>query len=419
MITVEEKIKKIIERWFLLEPLMFNVFCTHKLQKNPKLKVPFRSGKMMIEYSPALLEKLSDNKIKEYLKAEVFRIVLKHPYERVPQDANKVALAMASDVTIEQLSDFTIPLHNYAKLGLPEGLSYEEYYRELKFRPVAQLDFGNADDINDDQRDSDQQKTSDKHESSEKQNRYTNQKASGKQQATIDKNCSIQQRAAESAELWQEDDLAVEEINSQILKAQKNNEWGSLSGNLQQMIEASLIVKMDYRRILSSFRASILSQKRELTRTRPNRRYGFDFMGSRYKFTTKLLIAVDVSGSISDEKLSHFFSVINRFFKYGIKNIDVIQFDYAITSPLMSLKKAKKNVLITGRGGTSFQPPLDFYNAQKEYDGLIVFTDGYAEIPRLSTYRRILWVLTNEHTYNKASNWIRTLPNNKAMYIPE
>ncbi len=401
MITVEEKIKKIIERWFLLEPLMFNIFCTHKLQKNPKLKVPFRSGKMMIEYSPDLLEKLSDIKIEQYLKAEVFRIALKHPYERVPQDANKVALAMASDVTIEQLSDFTIPLFNYAELGLPEGLSYEEYYRELKFRPIAQLDYGKADDSDKEQRDSEQQKSSKKQESSEEQN------------------YSVQQKAAQSAELWQEDDLAIEEINAQIQKAQKNNEWGSVSGNLRHIVEASLVVKMDYSKILSSFRASILSQKRELTRTRPNRRYGFEFMGSRYKFTTKLLIAVDVSGSISEDELSRFFSIINRFFKYGIKNIDVIQFDYKITSPVMNLKKAKKSVTITGRGGTSFQPPVDFYSEKGEYDGLIIFTDGYAEIPKLSIHRRILWVLSNEHTYNNAISWIKTLPNNRAMYIPE
>lgn len=63
MITEEERIKKIIERWFLLEPLMFNIFCTHKLEKNIGLKVPFRSGKMKIEYSPLQLQKLSDKEV--------------------------------------------------------------------------------------------------------------------------------------------------------------------------------------------------------------------------------------------------------------------------------------------------------------------------------------------------------------------
>ena len=359
---------------------------------------------MKIEYSPLLLQKLSDKEVEEYLKAEVFRIVLKHPYERVPQDANKVALGFASDVTIEQTSQFTIPLLNYAELGLAKGLSYEEYYRALKFRPIAQLDYGNDEE--------------EKHSDSNQQVSSKNQDCLNQQNDEENQSYSDQQKAAENVELWQEDDLAIEEINMQIIKAQESNEWGTISRNLQQMIEANLIVRMNYKKILSSFRASILSQNRELTRTRPNRRYGFDFMGSHYKFTTKLLVAVDVSGSISDKELSKFFSVINRFFKYGIKDIDVIQFDYNITASVVNLKKAKKAIEITGRGGTSFQPPIDYYTAHKEYDGLIIFTDGYANIPNNSTHRRILWVLTNEKSYSNAINWIKTLANNKAMYIP-
>ena len=417
MITEEERIKNIVERWFLLEPLMFNIFCTHKLEKNLGLKVPFRSGKMKIEYSPLLLQKLSDKEVEEYLKAEVFRIVLKHPYERVPQDANKVALGFASDVTIEQTSQFTVPLHNYAELGLAKGLSYEEYYRDLKFRPIAQLDYGNDEDKK--HSDSNQQAAFENKDCSNQHIDSDNQDCSHQQNDEENHNYSDQQKAAENVELWQEDDLAIEVINMQIIKAQESNEWGTISGNLQQMIEANLIVRMDYKKVLSSFRASILSQNRELTKTRPNRRYGFDFMGSHYKFTTKLLVAVDVSGSISDKELSKFFSIINRFFKYGIKDIDVIQFDFNITAPIMNLKKAKKSIKVTGRGGTSFQPPIDYYTTHKEYDGLIIFTDGYANIPNNSTHRRILWVLTNEKTYSDAISWIKTLANNKAMYIPK
>lgn len=417
MITEEERIKKIVERWFLLEPLMFNIFCTHKLEKNLGLKVPFRSGNMKIEYSPLLLQKLSDKALEEYLKAEVFRIVLKHPYERVPQDANKVALGFASDVTIEQTSQFTIPLLNYAELGLAKGLSYEEYYRDLKFRPIAQLDYGN--DEEEKHSDSNQQVSSKNQDCSNQHIDSDNQNCSHQQNDEENHSYSDQQKATENVELWQQDDLAIEVINMQIIKAQESNEWGTISRNLQQMIEANLIVRMDYKKVLSSFRASILSQNRELTRTRPNRRYGFDFMGSHYKFTTKLLVAVDVSGSISDKELSKFFSIINRFFKYGIKDIDVIQFDFNITAPIMNLKKAKKSIKVTGRGGTSFQPPIDYYTAHKEYDGLIIFTDGYANIPNNSTHRRILWVLTNEKSYNNAISWIKTLANNKAMYIPK
>ena len=73
---------------------------------------------------------------------------------------------------------------------------------------------------------------------------------------------------------------------------------------------------------------------------RPNRRSGFDNMGSIRRFDTNLLIAVDVSGSISDEVLTHFYSVIGRIFKYGIEHVDVVQFDCSL-SEVQSFEKAK------------------------------------------------------------------------------
>ena len=224
----------------------------------------------------------------------------------------------------------------------------------------------------------------------------------------------------QTAELWEENDEAAETVNAEIEKAQASNSWGSISGDLKQIIEASLVIQMDYRRMLSMFRASILSSKRKLTRMKPNRRYGFSYMGSQSDFTTGLLVAVDTSGSISDEALKQFFSIVNRFFKYGIKTIDVIQFDAELKEEVLSLKKAKSKVEITGRGGTDFQPAIDYYEKHKMYDGLIVFTDGYAAIPKLSGYAaKILWVLTSRQEYEDfCAEILDHLPGSKATYIP-
>lgn len=65
--------------------------------------------------------------------------------------------------------------------------------------------------------------------------------------------------------------------------------------------------RIDYRKVLKSFRASIICDKRKLTRLRPSRRFDFECMGSNYDFCTKLLLAVDTSGSISNRELENFF----------------------------------------------------------------------------------------------------------------
>lgn len=97
----------------------------------------------------------------------------------------------------------------------------------------------------------------------------------------------------------------------------------------------------------------------------------------------------------------------------------MIQFDYGITQEIQTLRKARKSVKITGRGGTNFQAPIDYYSTHTEYDGLILFTDGCADIPRINTRRRILWILTSKQDYENSHTWIEKIPNNRAIWIPE
>ena len=189
---------------------------------------------------------------------------------------------------------------------------------------------------------------------------------------------------------------------------------------MQGLIKASLKVDMDYRKMLSLFKTSVISSKRRLTRMRPNRRSGFDAMGSRYELSTNLLIAVDVSGSVTDRSLQFFFSVINRLFKYGVEKLDVLQFDAKIQGEIEPLKKARKTVKIMGRGGTSFQPAADYYCEHPEYDGLIYFTDGYSPPPVFNTKRPIdvLWVICSRQCYAENAAWIRKIKRNRVTFIP-
>ena len=411
-------ITKIAEEWFLKEPLIFGVYCTHKLTENRKMKIPFRCGRMRIEYNPELLEKMDGKQIADLLKIEVVRIILKHPYQRMPVCPNFAALALASDITIQDstikdsASFFSSPktkLRSPADFDLPNGLCYEEYYAKLLNKLREQLkDFSLTLMENSEAEDSD----------AEDSKAALQKGEADEDDEESDENGFM--ASFQTAELWEENDEAAETVNAEIEKAQTSNSWGSISGDLKQIIEASLVIQMDYRRMLSMFRASILSSKRKPTRMKPNRRYGFSYMGSQSDFTTGLLVAVDTSGSISDEALKQFFSIVNRFFKYGIKTIDVIQFDAELKEEVLSLKKAKSKVEITGRGGTDFQPAIDYYEKHKMYDGLIVFTDGYAEIPKLSGYSaKILWVLTSRQEYEDfCAEILDHLPGSKATYIP-
>ena len=211
--------------------------------------------------------------------------------------------------------------------------------------------------------------------------------------------------ARDHSALWEEDELKQQEIN-EIIASTTN--WGSIPGDMVEQIKASLIVKLDYRKVLSSFHTSILSSHRHLTRMRPNRRSGFDQMGSIYELASKLLVGVDVSGSVTSKTLQAFYSVIARFFKYGIETIDTIQFDTTLKE-LETFKKASKEIKITGRGGTNFQPIFDYIREHRQYDGLIILTDGYAAPPKVDFPMRtkVLWICQGEREYNEHKDWMK------------
>ncbi|WP_072827286.1 VWA-like domain-containing protein [Fibrobacter sp. UWB12] len=411
-----DRIKKIGERWFLTEPLLFAVCCSHEFCENDSLDVAMRTGNRKVEFSPKVLLNVPDIVLAEFLKVEMFRILLKHPYQRQPPFAEKSLLTWASNVTIADVYDVSLPVKKQmsgTELKMSKGLCFEEYYNLLK--QMMEPNSGSNGELRNDGGSSQQ---GDAGDGSSGKNAAD---GNGAKDSTQGEGNAQEKRDTQISELWDEDEEACCDINGFVEIAEASNNWGSISGKLQGIIKASLKVDMDYRKMLSLFKTSIISSKRRLTRMRPNRRFGFDAMGSRYELSTNLLIAVDVSGSVTDKSLSFFFSVINRLFKYGVEKLDVLQFDAKIQGDPEPLKNARKAVKIMGRGGTNFQPAADYFCTHPEYDGLIYFTDGFAPVPKFNTKRPIdvLWVLCGKSAYDQNAERIKKLKRNRVTYIPK
>ena len=340
--------------WFLMEPALLKVLMSHNLTANKEMLCAVRSGNRRIEYNPEICKEMSDNAFEEAMKIECIRILLKHPYERQPENCSPVAITMGSDCVISD--NYKIKhteLASPKEMGLESGQHFEYYAKKINERFKRQED-GNG------------------------------------------------QAMGEQSALWKEDAMVAAEINEMISNIQQ---WGSLAGNMAGAIVASSQVKIDYRRVLQAFRSDVLSSKRRLTRMKPSRRSGFENLGSLYELTSRLLVAIDVSGSTSDETVSDFFGIINRFFRYGIEEIEVVQFDASIHNEPVSMKKVcKGEIKITGRGGTDYQPVLDYVASHKSlYQGLIILTDGQAPEPKLPDYFRtpVLWVLPSHANYEE------------------
>ena len=428
--TCENRLKTIIKNWFISEPLLFSIITTHHLVMNDGLTVAMRTGRMCIEFSNLLCSELSDTELTDFLKIETYRILLKHPYARQPYKANPTALQLASDVVIAK---FFVPpsgiesagivylksqAWRFSTLDYPLGKRWSDTDELKFFQRNLQID-----------RNTGLLKTVDDLTFEQwykwflfliRETSAGGGEASGAG-ALSDYDLSA---ITESAELWQEDESAQNQIDDKIKKAEIENGWGETGGNLVRTLQEQTDFSFDYRRALTKFRANIVSVNRRLTRMKPSRRYGFSAMGSRYERKADILIAVDVSGSITDESFTRFYHAIkNFFFLKIIENIDLIFFDVNLknTSPI-KFSKNLKLAEIQGRGGTNFQPPIDYFlENRSRYSGMIIFTDGEGEVPKMtggSGNASILWILDSRLAYEKSRWWIESLPGNFGTFLP-
>lgn len=404
---------EVVKKWFLSEPALHTIWCTHECVPNGAMSVPFRCGRGRIEFCPSLVIKESPIRLEELMRVEVIRILLKHPYERQPDASPSVRLS-ASDIVISQSDDFrSVELDCASNHMLPCGQFFEWYAARIK-RQQLDSEPANADIPTPGEDKDPGQGGKVKPRSSERVVRPGGDgqggngvEGGGSDDGSSDSNDNGQgsspkeRQAACQTEMWEEDQLRQCDINERI-EAIKS--WGSLPASLVESITASTKAKVDYRKVLSGFRASILSSRRSLTRMKPNRRTDFQNMGSLYRLRSRLLVAVDASGSVSNSQLSFFLGVVNKFFKYGIESIEVITFDSKVYGQPVPLKKADTKFAFRGRGGTDYQPVFDLFASAKAYDGLIVFTDGDAPAPVIKGRKpKVVWILTSKEDYDSYS----------------
>lgn len=376
-------LQQLSDEWFLREPALFALYCQQQWREEVRMECPVRCGQGYLEYNPLLLARRNFHEVEQLVRIELIRLFLKHPYERQPEGCGHEAMSAGSDITIADgyclLHHEKLPLRTPDHYHLPLGQYYEWYVKQLQEQGDASPSASSA-----------QNSAS----PSQSQNNPS-------QPDTPDTPASDRDKS----QLWREDSLWRQRIDDLI---RRTTDWGTLPAEVVERIVASTGSRLDNSLIWRGFRSAILSSRRALTRMRPNRRTGFMHMGSTRQFDTRLLVAVDVSGSISDHDLERCYGTVNRMLRYGIAQIDACQFDAAL-GPVTPLAHANRTVSVTGRGGTSFQPVIDYIDAHREYDALVIFTDGEAPSPIFPPHfaAHILWVCTDRNAYQRHATWMR------------
>jgi predicted metal-dependent peptidase len=208
---------------------------------------------------------------------------------------------------------------------------------------------------------------------------------------------------------WEEfDDMTDAEkklIEKQVQKILQDAKEQTIKkrGNMPGEIEGLIVVeeftkpKFDWKGYLRRFTGVSTKVFTKKIRRKENRRYE-DNPGLKIKMRQHMLLAIDTSGSVSDTELAEFMNEIHHIYKAGV-DITVVQCDTSIKS--VEPYKGKNEINVLGRGGTEFDPVLDYYNANlKKYTSLVYFTDGecYTSVKPRS---KVLWVLSERSSMNE------------------
>ena len=174
---------------------------------------------------------------------------------------------------------------------------------------------------------------------------------------------------------------------------------GNVPGHLEEDI-AKLFKpveeKIDWRSHLRLFPESVKSIQVKTTWNKPNFRFP-DSKGFKRKRKCHLLFARDSSASVSTEEMLEACNEMYHLHRKGI-TFDVMDVDTEVNCVYPFTGEFKP---VQGRGGTDFQPAIDYYNEhRKEYNGMIYFTDGECGTPK-NVPQNILWIFSSKCQFNK------------------
>lgn len=192
---------------------------------------------------------------------------------------------------------------------------------------------------------------------------------------------------------------------AEYVAKQAGNIPGELSEILQNIKEKPPVFnwKKYFRRLVGN----AITNDIQLTRMRPSKRFP-DARGLRFKRKPVILVGVDTSGSIGTKDLEDFFSEINHIYKSGV-SVTVAECDTQIQN--IFKYEGKKDINISGRGGTELSPVIDYYKEHKEFTVCILFTDGYCNT-QLQNCQNLIWVITSD------GNKSQTYTPGKVVFIP-
>lgn len=204
----------------------------------------------------------------------------------------------------------------------------------------------------------------------------------------------------------------MEKMKEVLIQAEIiHSKWktrGNIPGSLAEYIKKIKETKIPFERLLAKYVSELVSGKEEFTYNPIHKRKFamFEIVAPSIskRESSKVVVVVDTSGSISTKELEIFAGAIKKL-SSTVSELTLITHDVEIQQIVRSyeIENFLKELKFKGRGGTSHIKAFEYIEQElcrKEGlipDVVICLTDGYSEYPERPPRFPVIWVLTKEH----------------------
>lgn len=177
--------------------------------------------------------------------------------------------------------------------------------------------------------------------------------------------------------------------------AQQALQAGKLNGAMARMVDHLLQPQLPWRMLLARYMT--MMARDDYTYMRPSRREGSAIFPSLRSSQLEITVALDTSGSVSDQEISQCIAEINALKGQMRARITLLACDSKLAEGAPWIYEPWEDFCapakFQGGGGTSFKPVFECVKNMQTPDLLVYFTDAKGEFPEQEPNYPIIWLV--------------------------
>lgn len=335
----------------------------------------------ILHFNPTIFLQCSLKEMRALIKHEIYHIMFGHfkRHTELRKKYSEAIVNLALDISINQYIENLPPWSRSIKevsLSYNVDLEYEEsaeYYAEKINNAIEKLIKDSGTEVS----------------------REVFNKNESETQYVLD--------IEKAHDIWSQDsyDFNMEYVNELTKKTVENAKRGKVPASIEKAIDLlnkkAEISWSDYlKKILGTMPSGY---KKTITRKDRRQPYRLDLRGKLSNHLTQIIIAIDISGSITDREIEKIMIEVLDIVKNYKAEITIIECDNSIRRNYKVKSKKDLKPKVDTKGGTAFSPVFEYIHDNKLRNHfLIYFTDGVGEkeLTVKPINYKTLWVLTGK-----------------------